>query len=60
MSDMMDKENIHSWMDKRSSLFTFWGLIISLATLVISIILAWEKFGGVIGKMIAITLYSAF
>ena len=56
ISDRMDKENIYSWIDKRSSLFTFWGLIISLAALVISIILAWEKFGGVIGKMIAIIL----
>ncbi|HJH27992.1 MAG TPA: hypothetical protein C5S37_14800, partial [Methanophagales archaeon] len=53
---MVDKEKIYSWIDRKSSLFTFWGLIISLVALVISIILAWEKFGGIVGKVIAIIL----
>jgi hypothetical protein len=53
---MMDKEKIYSWIDRKSCLFTFGGLITSLVALVISLIFAWEKFGGIVGKMIAIIL----
>lgn len=53
---MIDKEKFYSWIDRRSGLFTFGGLIIGLIALVISIILAWERFGEIVSKMIAIII----